>query len=172
MGAKPAARALARALRSGALPGPAPASSVRSARAVRPYSSSGSSSTGAPAASGGGEAAAAAAAVPHAESHEAHHDAGHGDESPYDPPGGWLWGVPPGEKYQNEGWENAMKWGFGGCAVLAVVGYAFKPDTRSVRAEGWFLCVCRRAAENGQRREADAASGSLARGAVVFCTDR
>jgi hypothetical protein len=47
----------------------------------------------------------------------------------YDPPTGWLWGVKPGEKYEKEGWENIMFWGFGGGLVLATVGYAFKPDT-------------------------------------------
>lgn len=30
----------------------------------------------------------------------------HAHEDHYDPPGGWLFGVKPGEKYENEGWEN------------------------------------------------------------------
>ena len=35
-------------------------------------------------------------------------------ESHFDPPTGWLWGVKPGEKYEKEGWEGLMFWGFGG----------------------------------------------------------
>ncbi len=50
-------------------------------------------------------------------------------ESPYDAPGGWLWGVKPGEKYQNEGWERPMFWGFGGSLVLTAIALQFKPDT-------------------------------------------
>ena len=51
----------------------------------------------------------------------------HGDH--YDSPSGWLWGVKPGEKAEEEGWEKIMYWGFGGCMAFGVVGYAFKPDT-------------------------------------------
>lgn len=40
-----------------------------------------------------------------------------------------MWAEPPGHKYEKEGWENIMYWGFYGSLVLAVVGYAFKPDT-------------------------------------------
>lgn len=50
-------------------------------------------------------------------------------ESHYDPPTGWLWGIKPGEKYEKEGWEGIMFWGFGGAFVALAVGYAFKPDT-------------------------------------------
>lgn len=57
---------------------------------------------------------------------------GHSSEDSFDPPGGWLFGVPPGEKYQNEGWERVWTWGMGTCIVVAVVGYAYKPDTRYV----------------------------------------
>lgn len=57
-------------------------------------------------------------------------DAGH--EHTYDAPGGWLFGVKPGEQYEKEGWEGLMFWGFGGSIALAVVAYAFKPDTRYV----------------------------------------
>lgn len=53
--------------------------------------------------------------------------AGEGDH--YDSPSGWLWGVKPGEKAEEEGWEKIMYWGFGGCMAFGVVGYAFKPDT-------------------------------------------
>lgn len=63
-----------------------------------------------------------------AAAHDAH-DAHEGHEDHYDAPTGWLWGVRPGEKYEKEGWENVMYWGFGGSMALAVVGYAFKPDT-------------------------------------------
>jgi hypothetical protein len=55
-----------------------------------------------------------------------------GHESHYDPPTGWLFGVKPGEKYEKEGWEGPMYFGFCGGAVLAVIAYAFKPDTRYV----------------------------------------
>ncbi|KAL9074145.1 MAG: hypothetical protein Q9157_004493 [Trypethelium eluteriae] len=44
----------------------------------------------------------------------------HGHEDPYDPPGGWLWGVPPGQKYENEGWENVWTYGFGGIQTWAL----------------------------------------------------
>ena len=47
----------------------------------------------------------------------------------YDPPSGWLWGVRPGEKYQNEGWEGPFFYGFWGSMVVFVVAYAWKPDT-------------------------------------------
>lgn len=54
----------------------------------------------------------------------------HGDH--YDPPGGWLFGVKPGEKYQSEGWENIFYWGFFGSMAFGVIGYCYKPDTRCV----------------------------------------
>lgn len=47
-----------------------------------------------------------------------------------DPPGGWLWGVKPGEKPEKEGWENIWFYGFWGTMLFGVVGYAFKPDSR------------------------------------------
>jgi len=53
-------------------------------------------------------------------------------EEHYDPPGGWLWGIRPGEKYEKEGWENAMYYGFFGCIAFGLIGYCYKPDTRSV----------------------------------------
>lgn len=52
---------------------------------------------------------------------------GHGSD--YDPPGGWLWGIRPGDKYEKEGWENIFFYGFYGSIALAMVAYAFKPDT-------------------------------------------
>jgi hypothetical protein len=58
-----------------------------------------------------------------------------GHESHYDPPGGWLFGVKPGEKYEKEGWEGPIYWGLCGGTALAVVAYAFKPDTRYVKVE-------------------------------------
>lgn len=51
-------------------------------------------------------------------------------ESSYDPPTGWLFGVKPGEKYENEGWENVWFYGFFGSLAFGVVGYCYKPDTR------------------------------------------
>ena len=62
-----------------------------------------------------------------ASSTETEHPAPHSDH--YDPPSGWLFNVPPGEKYKKEGWENLWVWGFWGSLGLAVVGYAYKPDT-------------------------------------------
>jgi ESSS subunit of NADH:ubiquinone oxidoreductase (complex I) len=70
--------------------------------------------------------------------------------SHYDPPGGWLWGIRPGEKYEKEGWENLFFYGFYGSIGLAVVAYAFKPDTSCVfpfshvrplaeTTQSWFL---------------------------------
>lgn len=50
-------------------------------------------------------------------------------DSHYDPPSGWLFGVPPGEKYQKEGWENTWVYGFWGSLLFGVVAYAYKPDT-------------------------------------------
>jgi hypothetical protein len=47
----------------------------------------------------------------------------------YDPPTGWLWGVKPGEKYQNEGWEKPFFWGFCGSLLVAACVLPFKPDT-------------------------------------------
>jgi hypothetical protein len=50
----------------------------------------------------------------------------------YDPPGGVLFGVKPGEKYKEEGWENVFYYGFFGSLAFGVIGYAYKPDTRYV----------------------------------------
>ena len=52
-----------------------------------------------------------------------------GHESPYDPPSGWLFGVKPGEKYQNEGWERIFVWGFWGSCIVTAIAYAYKPDS-------------------------------------------
>ncbi len=49
--------------------------------------------------------------------------------SHYDPPSGWLFNVPPGQKYEKEGWEGMWVWGFWGSLVFGAVGYAYKPDT-------------------------------------------
>lgn len=51
----------------------------------------------------------------------------------FDPPGGILFGVKPGEKYQDEGWEKVFYWGFFGSLAFGVLGYAYKPDTRFVQ---------------------------------------
>lgn len=62
----------------------------------------------------------------HASDH-AQHDS-HGHESHYDPPGGWLWGIRPGEKAEREGWEIPF---YIMCAgyVVAVIAYTMKEDT-------------------------------------------
>ncbi|KAF2121383.1 NADH:ubiquinone oxidoreductase 11.6kD subunit [Lophiotrema nucula] len=62
----------------------------------------------------------------------------------YDPPSGWLFGVKPGEKYEKEGWEGIWYWGFFGSIGLAVVAYAFKPDTS---IQTWALEEARRRLE-------------------------
>jgi len=70
--------------------------------------------------------------------------ADHAHEDHYDPPTGWLWGIKPGEKYQKEGWEGLMVWGFFGSLGLGVVAYAFKPDTS---IQTWALEEARRRLE-------------------------
>lgn len=45
---------------------------------------------------------------------------------------GWLWGVPPDQKYENEGWEGIWFYGFCGSMILGTIAYAWKPDTRYV----------------------------------------
>ncbi|CAF9919824.1 MAG: hypothetical protein GOMPHAMPRED_001886 [Gomphillus americanus] len=62
----------------------------------------------------------------------------------YDPPGGWLFGVPPGEKYEKEGWEGLFYWGFCGSFAVAAVALAFKPDTS---IQTWALEEARRRLE-------------------------
>ena len=57
-------------------------------------------------------------------------DAHSAHEDHYDPPTGWLFGVKPGEKYENEGWEHIWYYGFCGSLLFGVVGYCYKPDTR------------------------------------------
>lgn len=58
--------------------------------------------------------------------------ADHGNH--YDPPGGWLFGVKPGQKYVKEGWENIFYFGFIGSLVAAGIAYVFKPDTSYVQS--------------------------------------
>lgn len=70
--------------------------------------------------------------------------AGHGHESPYDPPTGWLFNVKPGEKYKNEGWEKPFFWGFCGSLVLFAAIVPFKPDTS---IQTWALEEARRRLE-------------------------
>lgn len=57
----------------------------------------------------------------------------------YDPPTGWLWGVRPGEKYQNEGWEGPFFYGFWGSIIVFAIAYAWKPDTRYVFSFPFFF---------------------------------
>ncbi|KAK8161063.1 hypothetical protein BKA80DRAFT_276628 [Phyllosticta citrichinensis] len=56
----------------------------------------------------------------------------HHSEDMYDPPGGWLWGQNPREKYEEEGWEKLWYWGFFGGLGVAAIAYQFKPDTTCV----------------------------------------
>lgn len=56
-----------------------------------------------------------------------HKAASHGSQ--YDPPTGWLFGVKPGEKYKNEGWEKPFFWGFCGSLIVFALAWPFKPDT-------------------------------------------
>lgn len=60
---------------------------------------------------------------PDVSEHPAPHD------SHFDPPSGWLFGVPPGEKYKKEGWEDLWMYGFWGSLLFGVIVYAYKPDT-------------------------------------------
>src|ERR1700759_5158187 len=61
----------------------------------------------------------------------------------YDPPTGWLWGVPPGTKPKKEPWENLMIYGYCGSFVVAGIAYIYKPDSRQemsdsrIRRESW-----------------------------------
>lgn len=75
-------------------------------------------------------ATAPASSGDHASEHAEH---GHGHESHYDPPGGWLWGLRPGEKAEREGWEIPF---YIMCAgyVVAVIAYTMKEDTSWVLA--------------------------------------
>jgi hypothetical protein len=54
---------------------------------------------------------------------------GHGDESPFEPPTGWLWGIKPGEKYEKEGWENTWFYLIVPSFIITGIVLAFKPDT-------------------------------------------
>ncbi|KAL2021249.1 hypothetical protein VTK56DRAFT_7328 [Thermocarpiscus australiensis] len=69
---------------------------------------------------------------------------GGGGGMQYDPPTGWLWGVRPGEKYQNEGWEGPFFYGFWGSIIVFAIAYAFKPDTS---IQTWALEEARRRLE-------------------------
>lgn len=71
--------------------------------------------------------------------HGAGHGAGHDDH--YDPPGGWLWGQRPGEKYEKEGWEG-LAWVFVASWVIAVAAYTMKEDTSYVD-NPFFFFLCR-----------------------------
>ncbi|KAK5168358.1 uncharacterized protein LTR77_006928 [Saxophila tyrrhenica] len=68
----------------------------------------------------------------------------HAHEDHYDSPSGWLFGVKPGEKYENEGWENVWYYGFFGSILFGVVGYCYKPDTS---IQTWALEEARRRLE-------------------------
>ncbi|KOS22715.1 hypothetical protein ESCO_003829 [Escovopsis weberi] len=68
---------------------------------------------------------------------------GHGNESHFDSPGGWLWGIKPGEKPEAEGWEWPM-YIFCGSLVATGIAFAFKPDTS---VSTWALEEARRRLE-------------------------
>jgi len=65
------------------------------------------------------------------------------NESQFDPPGGWLWGVKPGEKPESEGWEWPM-YIFCGSIILTGVALVYKPDTS---VSTWALEEARRRLE-------------------------
>lgn len=73
-------------------------------------------------------ATAALAARPFSSARQLRSASSHEDH--YDPPGGWLWGQRPGEKYEKEGWEGLWTYGFFGTMAFMVIGYCYKPDTR------------------------------------------
>ncbi|KAL3962555.1 hypothetical protein ACCO45_004078 [Purpureocillium lilacinum] len=68
---------------------------------------------------------------------------GHGSESQFDPPTGWLWGIKPGEKAETEGWEWPM-YLFCGSLLATGIALAFKPDTT---VSTWALEEARRRLE-------------------------
>ncbi|KAI9892569.1 MAG: hypothetical protein M1814_001258 [Vezdaea aestivalis] len=65
--------------------------------------------------------------------------------SQYDPPSGWLWGVPPGQKPEKEGWENMWFYGFWGAVGITACAYVFKPDSS---IQTWALEEARRRLES------------------------
>ncbi len=72
------------------------------------------------------------------------HGHGHGHEDHYDPPGGWLWGERPGDKYEKEGWEG-LAWVFVASWVVAIAAYTMKEDTSYVLplpSRGARSCSC------------------------------
>ena len=70
------------------------------------------------------------------------HHAGGGHDDHFDPPGGWLWGIRPGEKYEKEGWEG-LAWVFVASWVVAVAAYTMKEDTSYVTPILFlFLSLC------------------------------
>ncbi|KEY69148.1 hypothetical protein S7711_04931 [Stachybotrys chartarum IBT 7711] len=71
------------------------------------------------------------------------HGGGHGNESQFDAPGGWLWGIKPGEKPESEGWEWPM-YIFFGSLIATGVALAYKPDTT---VSTWALEEARRRLE-------------------------
>jgi hypothetical protein len=75
-------------------------------------------------------ASASSAAARRTFASTARRSGGHGSQ--YDPPSGWLFGVKPGEKYKNEGWEKTMLWGFCGSLLVFACIVPFKPDTSYV----------------------------------------
>ncbi|KAK0628914.1 ESSS subunit of NADH:ubiquinone oxidoreductase-domain-containing protein [Bombardia bombarda] len=107
-----------------------PSSCLRAARAVQRSTSTSTSTTTA------SSQMAAFSTTPRA--------AGGAHGSQYDPPTGWLFGVKPGEKYQNEGWEGPFFYGFCGSIALFTIAYAFKPDTS---IQTWALEEARRRLE-------------------------
>ncbi|RMZ78216.1 hypothetical protein DV738_g4074, partial [Chaetothyriales sp. CBS 135597] len=74
--------------------------------------------------------------------HHGEHDDGHEHhEDHYDPPGGWLWGVRPGEKYEKEGWERIFTWFYILPIVVGTIFYVNKEDTT---IQTWALEEARR----------------------------
>ncbi|KAF4595842.1 NADH:ubiquinone oxidoreductase 11.6kD subunit [Ophiocordyceps camponoti-floridani] len=68
---------------------------------------------------------------------------GHSNESQFDPPSGWLWGIKPGEKPEPEGWEWPF-YLFAGSLIATGVIWAYKPDTS---VSTWALEEARRRLE-------------------------
>lgn len=66
-----------------------------------------------------------------AQEEHGHGSGGHGHDDHFDPPGGWLWGQRPGEKYEKEGWEG-LAWVFVASWVVAIAAYTMKEDTSYV----------------------------------------
>ncbi|KAI9738900.1 MAG: hypothetical protein M1818_005213 [Claussenomyces sp. TS43310] len=118
-----------------------PSTALRASRALSTNAKTSSPAGAATAAGGRTKSVAAAASFSTSRVSRA---GDHAHEEHYEPPSGWLFGVKPGEKYEKEGWENIMIYGFFGSLGLGVAAWCFKPDTS---IQTWALEEARRRLE-------------------------